>query len=346
MSQRPGVFPFGILSIVVAAVFAVALVSACSGGGGGSVATTPTAAASSAANQFAAVYRAASWGSNVAVTFPTSCTMTYTTTGVPSIHNAYYLAPVSTQYPTAVAVTPVSHTEMSLVPYTPASITGSSITLSTCPAKAASTTATNMGAIGYMISGLALFNPYEGNGAGTPALSDNVTYTFTDSSGTPQTASFIDACNSHPTPLTVGYSWHYHGVPSCVTSQVDTSTGPSHLIGVALDGFPVYGGRDINGNVISMSQLDACNGITSATPEFPNGVYHYVLPIGVTGSQSSPNCYAGTVTQTQVAIASRFMCGIRPKAAAVARSRRRRRDLLAALFPKQKALDLPGWRFR
>lgn len=148
MSRRPGISPFGMLSIAAAAACAVVLFSACGGGGGATVATTPSAAASSPANQFAAVYRAASWGSNVTVTFPSSCTMTYATTGVPSVHDAYYLAPVSTAYPTAVAETPVSHTEMSVVPYTPASISGSSITLSTCPAKAASTTTTNMGAIG------------------------------------------------------------------------------------------------------------------------------------------------------------------------------------------------------
>lgn len=87
--------------------------------------------------------------------------------------------------------------------------------------------------------------------------------------------------------------WHYHGVPTCLTQQVD-GNGPSHIIGFALDGYPIYGGRDVNGNVISASQLDACNGITSATPEFPNGAYHYVLPIGVTSSQSSLNCYTGT----------------------------------------------------
>ena len=107
-----------------------------------------------------------------------------------------------------------------------------------------------------------------------------------------QTAYFLDQCNSHSN----GTTWHAHGNPNCVTSQVDTSTGPSHIIGVALDGFPIYGGRDINGNIITVSQLDACNGITSATPEFPDGVYHYVLPIGVTTKYASLNCYSGTVS--------------------------------------------------
>ena len=122
-------------------------------------------------------------------------------------------------------------------------------------------------------------------------MADNGSYTFTDGTGTQQTAYFIDQCDSHSN----GTTWHAHGNPNCVTSQVDTSTGPSHIIGIALDGFPIYGGRDVNGNVISVSQLDACNGITSATPEFPSGAYHYVLPIGVTTKYASMNCYSGTV---------------------------------------------------
>lgn len=157
-----------------------------------------------------------------------------------------------------------------------------------------------------MINGEALYNAYEATT--TPALTDNVSYTFTDSAGS-HTAYFLDSCNSHATPLTHGYAWHYHGVPTCLTATADTATGPSHIIGIALDGYPIYGGRDINGNVIATSQLDSCNGITSATPEFPNGAYHYVLPIGVTGAQSSLKCYTGTVSSTTLIAAQRFMCG-------------------------------------
>jgi hypothetical protein len=255
-------------------------------------------------------YKALQWGSAASVSFSGSCSMTVTTSGVPPAHNDYYLAPVSSAYPTAVAETPVSDTEMAVVPYTPSSITGATTTFNICPTKASSTTSTNMGPIGYLISGEALYNPYEGGGTETPALSDNVSYTFTTSSGKSETASFIDSCNSHPTPLTVGYTWHYHGNPSCLVAQLDGTSGPSHMIGVALDGYPIYGGRDINGNTISVSQLDACNGITSATPEFPSGIYHYVLPIGVTGKQSSLNCYLGTVSTTQMTAMARSMCGL------------------------------------
>ncbi len=219
--------------------------------------------------------------------------MTLQTTGIPAYHADYYLAPDSAQYPTTVATSPVSNTPMSLVPFTLSSIMGQTVTVNTCPSKAVATTTTNMGAIGYMLTGEALFNAYEGNGFATPAMSDNVSYTFTNN-GTSETAAFIDQCNSHPTPVSAGYLWHYHGVPNCLTAQIDGAKGPSHLIGIALDGYPIYGGRDINGNIISVSQLDSCNGITSPTPEFPNGAYHYVLPVGVTSGRSSLNCYTGT----------------------------------------------------
>ena len=294
-----------------AIVLSVALFAAGCGSGSGSTVSpsSTTSSSSSTGTSLAAEYRAAQWGSAAHVSFSGTCSMTLTSTGVPPYHSDYYLAPVSTQYPNSVAVTPVSNTEMAVIPYSAANIQAATVTFNVCPAKAASTTTTNMGAIGYMISGEAIFNPYEGNGAATPAMSDNVSYTFT-TGGIAETASFIDSCNSHPTPLAAGYDWHHHGIPSCLASQIDGSSGPSHLIGIALDGFPIYGGRDINGNTIAVSQLDACNGITSPTPEFPSGVYHYVLPSGVTGSRSSLNCYAGSVSQSQLAMASRYICGL------------------------------------
>lgn len=280
------------------------------GCGGSSTATAASSSSTAASNAYAIAYQALAWQSGATVTFPTSCTMTITTTGVPPYHASYYLAPTSTQYPTAVAYTPISNTAMSVVPYTPSSITGATATINICPTKASSTTSTNMGTIGYMVSGEAIFNPYEGGPNPPPAMSDNVSYTFT-SNGTSYTASFIDQCNSHPTPLANGYDWHHHGIPTCLVATVDGTSGPSHMIGIALDGFPIYGGRDINGAVINTSQLDACNGITSSTPEFPSGAYHYVLPYNVTGNKSSINCYAGSVSPTLMAQASQKHCDMK-----------------------------------
>lgn len=314
----------GFLAIVPPAAM---LCTSCGGGGGTSPASpsaavagplsgpstaptsAPTGAPSSGSSSYAAAYKAAKWSSGVTVSFSGSCTMTLTTTGVPPYHAEYYLGPVGPGASTSVAVTPVTHMELAVYAYNASNIAGGNATFNVCPSKGSSTTATGLGPIGYTIAGEALFNPYEANG-NTPALTDNVSYTFTDGSGKVQTASFLDSCNSHAAGGPGGATWHYHAVPTCVTSSLD-GNGPSHLLGIALDGFPIYGGRDVNGNVIQTSQLDACNGITSPTPEFPNGVYHYVLLIGVTGKQSSINCYSGTVTQAQLAAARLApMCGL------------------------------------
>jgi hypothetical protein len=335
-----------------AIALAATLLAAGCGGAGSSSTVSPstnssTASPASNGNSLASVYRAAQWSSAASVSFSGSCSMTLTTSGVPPYHSDYYLAPVSTQNSTSVAVTPVSHTEMALIAYSSSNIAGATTTFNVCPAKAATTTATNMGPIGYTIAGEALFNPYEADGASTPALSDNVSYSFTTGGGVAETAWFIDPCNSHAAAGAGGSTWHYHGVPSCLTAQIDGSSGPSHLIGIALDGFPIYGGRDINGNTIAVSQLDACNGITSPTPEFPNGVYHYVLPIGVTGKQSSLNCYSGTVSQSQLASASRYICGLdalNRRLQAAARVRRLRIGLGREIAERQLTDPLAGER--
>jgi hypothetical protein len=289
-------------SFVLTAMLLVAVCLTCCGGGS-------SAAGSSAADtEYVAAYKALSWGSAVTVSFPTQCTMTISTTGVPPYHNAYYLAPTSVQYPTTAVYSPGSHTAYAVIPYTPSAISSSSGTFNICPTRAATTTATTGGTIGVVLNGEVLFNG--GDGAGVSALSDQATYTFT-SGGTSYTAYFIDQCNSHPTPLSGGYAWHHHGTPTCVTATLDGTTGASHILGIALDGYPIYGGRDINGNVITTSQLDACNGITSATPEFPNGAYHYVLPLNVTSYQSSIGCYRGTVSSTTLAEAAKKQCNMK-----------------------------------
>lgn len=278
------------------------------GTGAASVALTVTPVASSTgstSSSLNAVYKTVAWQSGVTVTFPTDCTMTYTSKGVPSHStDAYYLEPVKDVGGTMVATTAVSKMPLGTAAFggTAASTTSMSQTFNTCPIRAATTTATSGGAIGWMISGSAMFNATEGNNNTTPALTDNVSFTFTDAGGTSRTAKFIDSCNGHPTPVMNTY--HYHGLPACVTALVDAAAGASHVIGIANDGFPIYGNKDINGAAIGIDQLDACNGITSATPEFPSGVYHYVLPAGVTSLRSSIGCYTGTVSKAVIAAAA------------------------------------------
>jgi len=298
-----------LFSCGVAAVLAFVFTSC--GGSSGSTSTTTT----TTTNQYAAAYEAipsTSWGTGVTYTF-SGCSMTVASTGVPPYHNAYYLAPAGSGQ--NVYATSPSGIQLTTVPYTGgiSSVNKVSATFNICPTKASSTTTTSGGAIGFITSGEVLFDAYEATS--TVALGDNVSYTFASTTtgngctGTACTASFIDACNSHPTGGSSGSTWHYHGVPSCWTTTVDAgTTGASHILGIALDGYPIYGGRDINGNAVAASSLDACNGITSATPEFPLGAYHYVLPLSTTTKQSSIGCYTGTVGASITAWAVQQRC--------------------------------------
>ena len=282
-------------------------------GSGGTASTTTTSANT---NAYAAAYQKATFASGVTASFPSSCSMTITASGAPYSHQSYYLAPIGPNGGTVVATTP-SGIQLMVVTYAQLSANNKAVsaTFNICPNKASTATSANGGAIGIIFSGTALFNPYEATG--TVALSDNASYTFTQN-GTTYTASFLDPCAQHTTGggNMGGSTWHYHGNPTCWTSVVDgSSSGPSHIIGIALDGFPIYGGRDINGNVVDTATLDSCNGITSATPEFPSGAYHYVLPITANGtavqtSKSSLNCYSGTVNATLSAQMKKLACKI------------------------------------
>ncbi len=288
------------LFLVVIALTAVAALSACSRSTTATTAaTTTTTTGGSAATSLQAGYKLAKWASNVTVTYPSNCSMTLTTDGLPNHAVPSYILVPASDGGAVVAQTPSSGMRLAVQQYT-GTARAVTMTLNTCPVKASTSTQTTGGGIGFMISGPSLFNASEGMGSTAAALTDNVSYTFTVN-GASVTASFLDTCNGHPTPAANGNSYHYHGLPPCVTSQVDIAGGPSHIIGVALDGFPIYGGNDMSGKTIAVSQLDACNGITSATPEFPNGVYHYVLPAGVTGFQSSLRCYSGSITIGQIA---------------------------------------------
>jgi hypothetical protein len=123
---------------------------------------------------------------------------------------------------------------------------------------------TNLGPIGVAVNGVAFFNQYAANR--TP-LDDEI-------------RSF-DRYNGHPAPTNI---YHYHMEPLYLTAQ-----GSSRLLGVLLDGFPVYGTQDADGH--RPTDLDACNGHVRATPEFPAGIYHYhvvATPPYISG------CFRGT----------------------------------------------------
>jgi hypothetical protein len=280
MSIKPLAYTLGGLLAAAGLVLAGCSAATTSSSGHESMtAMSPSAGSTSSASASTADgLRLASWGSNVTVTIADG-SLRYQSDGIPNhARQAEYALPnQGVRVPDASSATAGKD---------PTVAQNYDFTITTNPVMASKKTSTSLGTIGVMISGAALFNPYEGD-ATTVAMKSN--FTVTGSDGKP--VAFLDSCNGHPTPMG---TYHYHGLPTCVTSTIDTEGGPSHILGIAFDGFPIYGDRDASGAVITASQLDECNGITSATPEFPNGIYHYVL-LNVADSTSSIKCFSGTV---------------------------------------------------
>ncbi|MEZ4632437.1 MAG: YHYH protein [Deinococcales bacterium] len=157
------------------------------------------------------------------------------------------------------------------------------------PSYAAQVQQTSLGQIGFIISGARLFNDYENMDRSVVALDDNISFDFDDMGH--DHAAFVDDCNGHP--LQDGSNYHYHGIPKCIAEDIDVEGEHSHILGVLRDGFPVYGNQGAGGTVITNADLDECSGHVEATPEFPNGIYHYHL----TDDEApySIDCYKGNV---------------------------------------------------
>ena len=244
-----------------------------------SAANTPKSVATSTA------IKAAKWNPTVKLTYSKSSVLMQPT-GIPNHpRDKYYAVPISQD-----VVVPDSTTAK--VVNDPTKAQTYKFTIPSTPKYSKSVTNTSLGSIGVMISGAVIYNPFEGDNK-TVAMANN--FTITDSDGI--TASFVDKCAGHPIPDMGAY--HYHGLSSCVTAKVDKIGKPSHVIGFALDGFPIYGDRDIKGKQLTAKNLDQCNGIYSATPEFPKGIYHYVL-LPTADARSSIACFHGEVDASQI----------------------------------------------
>jgi len=107
----------------------------------------------------------------------------------------------------------------------------------------------NMGPIGVAINGVPIYNPYTRNCCDAGAEELNL----------------FDECWGHPSP---GNTYHYHTAPLCLFKNY--CGVPSEIVGVAFDGFPIYGPNDELGNEIRPEDLDECNGRTDR-----NGNYKY-----------------------------------------------------------------------
>jgi len=119
------------------------------------------------------------------------------------------------------------------------------------PTVATTHSATPMGPIGVSVNGVPFYNQYA---AMMAALTTE--------------AQTLDQYWGHA-QFTGQY--HYHVEPLYLTY---TKLTRSSLLGFLLDGFPVYGPME-NGKVLTSSDLDAYHGHTTATAEYPNGIYHY-----------------------------------------------------------------------
>lgn len=117
------------------------------------------------------------------------------------------------------------------------------------PTPLATPSPTPLGPIGVAVNGVALFNQYAGN---DQPLSSEI--------------NSFDQYNGHPQMMGV---YHYHVEPTWITRSSREA-----LIGVLLDGYPVYGPME-NGQLVDPSSLDAAHGHFGPTKEFPQGIYHY-----------------------------------------------------------------------
>jgi hypothetical protein len=137
----------------------------------------------------------------------------------------------------------------------PNSIAAQSVTdqIPANPTVAATPTCLNMGAIGVMLTGAALYNALDGGGRDAAAHEE------------------LDSCNGHPDQSGV---YHYHAYSACFS---DPGSGHSALLGYAADGFGIYGLRGEDGTVLTDGDLDACHGHTHSIAW--NGatvvMYHY-----------------------------------------------------------------------
>lgn len=125
------------------------------------------------------------------------------------------------------------------------------ITVPLHPAEASTHEATPLGTIGIARNGVVFFNQYAG--PNNQPLTNEI-----DS---------FDQWFGHPQNTGM---YHYHIEPTYLTQQF----GEDAFLGVLADGFPVYGPVE-NGVTISSSDLDEYHGHTSATADFPDGIYHY-----------------------------------------------------------------------
>lgn len=116
----------------------------------------------------------------------------------------------------------------------------------------------DMGAIGFAVSGAAIFNALDALGRDAPAHE------------------IQDQCGGHPEQTG---AYHYHAASKCFSDKAGKQNKHSDLIGYALDGFGIFGLKGANGKAMTNQDLDACHGHTHTINWDGKAVnlYHYHL---------------------------------------------------------------------
>jgi len=196
---------------------------------------------------------------------------------------------------------------------------------------AAPVSAPERGPVAFTVSGVAIYGPEEGPGGDAVALEYG--YFVED-----RQAVDLGVCGGHAGP---GGEYHYHYDSNCIHWHEDSQdiagysiselaeTVLSKVIAFAFDGFPIYsthehdssgatvevtssyrlklgsngyGGIDDYDYIATLGDLDACNGHFGATPEAPEGIYHYHSTLtngeGSLGFPYFPLCYSGIVNES------------------------------------------------
>ncbi|XP_041457251.1 uncharacterized protein LOC121409383 [Lytechinus variegatus] len=126
-----------------------------------------------------------------------------------------------------------------------------------------------MGPIAIATNGIVMYNPWDADG---------------ENAVEGEGAEVFDLCDGHPD---IKGRYHYHRQPSSCLFTI--TEDPSPLVGVAFDGFAIYGPVDENGRLLTSDDLDECHGRKNSisgdyqyhtTADFP-----YIL-----------GCYRGTPT--------------------------------------------------
>ena len=101
------------------------------------------------------------------------------------------------------------------------------------------TESTGKGAVGVAVNGIPIFKPTDGSGIYTPEHDPNLT-------------GELDHCGGHAGGAD---DYHYHYGSDCLVHELGSKGA---LAGYAIDGFPIYGYREPDGD--KHGKLDRCNG--------------------------------------------------------------------------------------